>query len=252
MGIHLWRENSKEPHPFTALFDRLKARLPVSKPRAQTLCMLISGVISARTVYLGHVACERGGAALVASTYRRLQRFFQHVHLDRDWSAGLLAGMAGPKGPWTLCLDRTNWAVGKTEVNMLVLALSSRCHRIPLMWTQLGYKGNSSTPARIALMQRFIAIFGKARIGLLLADREFVSEDWFNWLITNDIPFVIRLRQPHRCSDHWPKSHAAKSHGYYAKSCFRTGFDAIRHLLRSHPPDAFQAWQFTPKLPRAV
>lgn len=184
-----------KPHPFTALFDKLEPQLPLSKSRAQTLCMLISGVVSARTVNLSQVACERGGGALVASTYRRLQRFFQHVHLDRDWAAGLLAGMVGPKGLWTLCLDRTNWSVGKTEVNMLVLALSSRRHRIPLMWTQLGRKGNSGTPERIALMQRFIEAFGKSRIALLLADREFIGEDWFNWLIKHDIPFAIRLPQ---------------------------------------------------------
>ena len=40
--------------------------------------MLVVGMIGARTVNLGHVATETGRGVLVASTYRRLQRFFQH------------------------------------------------------------------------------------------------------------------------------------------------------------------------------
>ena len=28
---------------------------------------------------------------------------------------------------------------------------------------------------------------------MLLADREFVGEDWFNWLDSNDTPFTIRV-----------------------------------------------------------
>ena len=28
----------------------------------------------------------------------------------------------------------------------------------------------------------------------LLADREFVGDDWFNWLLTEGIPFCIRIK----------------------------------------------------------
>ena len=106
---------------------------PLGKTRLQTLCHLILAMVSARTVNLTHLACERGGAVQIASTYRRLQRFLQHVCLPQDWAAGLVALMIGVDGGWTLCLDRTSWAIGKTEVNLLVLALVTRCHRVTLM-----------------------------------------------------------------------------------------------------------------------
>ena len=183
-----------ENRTITALKMRLGPFVDLSKSRLETLCLLVLGVLSARTVNLSHVACERGGKVLIASTYRRLQRFFQHVTLPQDWAAGLLAELCGPAGAWTLCLDRTNWQVGKTHVSMLVLALTTPRHRIPLMWTQLARKGNSATAERIALMERFHAKFGKARIGLLLADREFVSEEWLMYLTDQGIPFVSRLR----------------------------------------------------------
>jgi hypothetical protein len=37
---------------------------------------------------------------LTASTYRRLQRFFQHVRLDRDRALPLVAKLLGLTGSW--------------------------------------------------------------------------------------------------------------------------------------------------------
>ena len=56
----------------------------------------LARIISARTINLSHVAGERGSSGVqIASTYRRLQRFFQHVRLAPDWAAPLIAGLAG-------------------------------------------------------------------------------------------------------------------------------------------------------------
>jgi len=62
----------------------LSSHVPLSTSRLETLCMVLLGMISARTVNLTHIATERPGRALVASTYRRLQRFFQHAVLPQD------------------------------------------------------------------------------------------------------------------------------------------------------------------------
>jgi hypothetical protein len=70
----------------TALEIFLRPHVGLSKSRLETLCLLLVGMISARTVNLGHIACEREGTARIASTYRRLQRFFQHVRLGPDWA----------------------------------------------------------------------------------------------------------------------------------------------------------------------
>ena len=65
----------------SALASRLSPHVALSKTRLETLCLLIVAMISARTVNLSHLACERSGPVQIASTYRRLQRFFQHVSL---------------------------------------------------------------------------------------------------------------------------------------------------------------------------
>ena len=40
-------------------------------------------------------------------------------------------------GLWHLALDRTQWKIGKLEVNYLVLAAVTRRFRVPLIWTVL-------------------------------------------------------------------------------------------------------------------
>ncbi|MGR3717969.1 MAG: hypothetical protein ACU0B1_14630 [Thermohalobaculum sp.] len=56
-------------------------------------------MVSARTVDLSHLAAERPGSALVASTYRRLQRFFQYVRLGPDWAVRAARDLLGTKWP---------------------------------------------------------------------------------------------------------------------------------------------------------
>ena len=160
--------------------------------------MLIIGVASARTVNLAHIASERQCEAKVASSYRRLQRFFQHVRPDKDWTANLITGLLGLKGSWYLCLDRTNWKVGSRDVNILLLAAVTRRHRMPLLWTVLDKAGTSDTSERTALMRRYLAIFGASNIKLLLADREFIGVEWFIFLNDNNIPFAIRIKERFR------------------------------------------------------
>ena len=180
----------------TALSKQLGMHVDLSKPRLETLSMLTVGMITARTVNLVHVADERGSCAVdPASTYRRLQRFFQHVRLPGDWAAPMIAALAGGAEKRTLVLDRTNWKIGATEVNILVLAVKTRHSQAPLMWSVLGKRGNSNAPERIALIERYIALFGQQSIAMLLADREFIGADWLNYLLQKDIPFTIRLRE---------------------------------------------------------
>ena len=177
------------------LADKLSPHIELGKSRLETLCFLIAGMASARTVNLSHLACEMPGEAQITSNYRRLQRFFQHVNLGPDWSARLVVDLLGLTGPWHLCLDRTNWKIGRRDVNFLVLAIATQRFRVPLMWTVLDKAGNSNTDERIALMKRFLALFDVKKIKFLLADREFIGFKWMSFLIENDIPFAIRVKE---------------------------------------------------------
>jgi hypothetical protein len=92
-------------------------------------------------------------------------------------------------------LDRTHWKFGKTDLNFLILGIAHQGMALPVLWTVLDKPGNSDTEERMALMQRFLAVFGASSIRALLADREFVGEDWLQWLQAHAIPFYLRLKR---------------------------------------------------------
>ena len=177
-----------------ALVSTLSPHFDLSKSRLMTLAFLIVGIAEARTVNLSHIACTLPGEAAIASRYRRLQRFFQHVRLDQEIVARLVVRLLDLSRPKCLALDRTNWKVGCSDINILVLAIVTRRFRVPLLWTVLDHRGNSGTAQRIALMERYLALFDARSIELLLADREFIGADWINFLNENNIPFAIRLK----------------------------------------------------------
>ena len=97
-----WSTTTKETfsahRAITALAAVLRPRIGLSKSRLETLCLLVVGIVSARTVNLGRIACERPGAVRIASTYRRVRRFFQHVELGADWSFPIVAELLALRG----------------------------------------------------------------------------------------------------------------------------------------------------------
>jgi len=177
------------------LTSLLSPYIELGNHRLQTLCLLITAMVSARTVNLSHLAAERASEVLVASTYRRLQRFFQYVRPPEDWAAQLIVALSGAQPPWLLCLDRTNWKIGKKEANILMLAIVTQRFRIPLMWTILDRAGTSNTEERIALLRRYLARFEAVSIRLLLADREFIGLKWLTFLDQSKVPFAIRMKE---------------------------------------------------------
>lgn len=215
-------------HAISALMGILRPEIDLGKSRLETLCLIVIGMVSARSVNLSHLACERPGTVQTTSTYRRLQRFFQYVHLDEDWALPLLVRLLGLNGAWLLALDRTNWQIGKTEVNYLVLAVVTRRFRVPLAWSVIEGRGCSDTATRVALMERYLAHFPATTIRLLLADREFVGAEWMEFLCKNNIPFAIRVRDNLRITteDGHDLTLRARLHRVRRSRCFRARLGA--------------------------
>ena len=58
----------------------------------------------------------------------------------------------------------------------------------------LDKRGNSNSQERIDLITKFINLFGKQVIDCIVADREFVGEQWFEFLNTNQLRYYLRIR----------------------------------------------------------
>ncbi len=174
----------------------LAEHLPWHGARLNFLAQFLLALLKVRRVSLAELATGFGGKAKVQSHYKRLQRFFRGFEIDQDALARLLVRLVPVgDGPWRLAMDRTCWQFGKADINFLMLGVAWRGVAVPLFWTVLAGPGNSDTAERIALMERFLQVFGVHRIAALLADREFVGEDWLRWLQKNGIPFHQRLKR---------------------------------------------------------
>ncbi len=182
--------------PIHELKAVLAEHLPWHGARISFLAQFLLALLKVRSVSLAKLATGFGGKAKVDSHYKRLQRFFRSFGIGYDDLARLLVRI-GPvgDGPWRLTMDRTNGQFGKTDINFLVLGIACHGIALPVFWSVLDKAGNSDTAERVALMGRFLKVFGVATIEALLADREFVGEDWFRWLQSQGIPFHQRLKR---------------------------------------------------------
>ena len=65
----------------------------------------------------------------------------------------------------------------------------------PLLWWLLDKKGNSKTDERIDLLSEFFLVFPDVKVANLTADLEFLSSDWFEYLLKQaNLPFRVRIR----------------------------------------------------------
>lgn len=169
--------------------------------RVRFLSQFTLALIDSKSVNLSLVADNFTTGAKTKSTYRRIQKFFKDFDVDYKQTAEFLSNFI-EDDKWTLAIDRTCWVIGSQEVNILMLAVSYKGMAIPLIWELLteedeksGKKGNSHTKDRKNIIDKFISIFGKDKIKAITADREFIGEDWFKYLVSSDLPFVIRIKK---------------------------------------------------------
>ncbi len=63
-----------------------------------------------------------------------------------------------------------------------------------MLWDVLSKKGSSSTEERKALFGRFLGLVPVEKIHAFVADREFISAGWLEFLADSGVPFIIRIR----------------------------------------------------------
>ena len=173
----------------------LAENIPWNKARINFLAKFLIALIQVRTVNLSEISDVFAGSAKPLSHYKRIQRFLRFFEISYGVIALLVVSLMGVPGPWILTLDRTNWQLGKTPLNILVLGIVYKGVAIPVLWTVLEKKGNSNTSERKAIVQEFIDLFGTSSILYLCADREFIGKKWFEWLQGQGIDFRIRIKE---------------------------------------------------------
>ncbi len=173
----------------------LNSVLGRNKARAALLSCFIIALLKVRTVCLTKIAVAMPGKAKTSSKYKRLQRFFAGFDFSMDDIAKLIVRFLPIRDEkWDLSMDRTNWKLGKQNINPLVLGIVRQGVAFPIIWMTFSKRGNSNMNERIELIERFIKIFGADKIKCLFGDREFISGKWSAFLLDKGIHFVMRIK----------------------------------------------------------
>ena len=183
------------------------AKIKVFFPRHTVPCvknfiLLMTCVLQSRTVclYKCRDKVKRGKKTNVNNGYVRLIRFFKMKQVE-DFITGIRSLMiAVTEIDLTyLIVDRTNWKRGVKNFNLLTIGNLKATIFMPIYWIQLNKRGNSNTSDRKSLIEGLNDLIGKAGKtitgSILLADREFIGQSWFEYLLSKRLSFVIRLKE---------------------------------------------------------
>jgi len=168
----------------------------INLSRKKFIISFILGLCQSRSVEFEEIALHLNDAVVLSSNMRRIQRFFAEYALNYRQFAILFMSFI-PEKRYRLCIDRTNWKFGCKSINIFALTVYYKGVGIPILFEMLEKSGNSNQEERISLLERFVAIFGHKCIKSLLADREFIGEKWFHFLVEKEIKFHIRIPKSH-------------------------------------------------------
>lgn len=151
------------------------------------------GIILSKNVHASDVVSHFDPNVELASHIRTAERFFNEYKLDYIQLAVLLLCFL-PPGRIHIAIDRTNWKFGAQNINFLTITALRRGVGIPLLFELLDKKGNSNTSERKLLFKKLLRILPAKQIAGFTADREFIGQEWYNFLLINKIPFYIRIK----------------------------------------------------------
>ena len=183
----------------TTIDLQLQDFLPWHKARLNFINLFIVSLIRNRNVSYSKNATTLNNRE-TCTNLRRIQRFFTDFSIDFDIIARLLVAIIPIKAPYQLSLDRTKSNAtpvefGGVNFNILCLTIVADNVSLPILWTMLDKRGNSNQEERKLLILRHIHLFGLDSIDCIIADREFIGQEWFKFLIDNPIKFYLRIRE---------------------------------------------------------
>jgi hypothetical protein len=185
--------------------ELLLNKLTKELPKRNTTCLrniliLAMGMIQKETVCLNKIkgaigAITRNTTTKPESHYKRLIRIFDRYALSSLWLELLqcVFRLLRLKSDYLL-LDGTSWQRGSRQFHYLTLGVVYQGVAIPIYWEDLQKKGNSNLKERKNIIQKALKYYN-LKDKILLADREYIGEDWFCFLKKHQIDFVIRLRK---------------------------------------------------------
>ena len=177
----------------------------LSLSKFNELLLLSLCIIQARSCNLSkcsdYVNCVIAGSVSDRTAYNKLVKFFStgksEIILQGIFRLVVMLIWLGDKEA-ILLIDRTNWQLGKTKINLLVIGVVYKGVLIPLVWQDLKKKGNSNSTERLALVDKFLVWWQQTGLDLpalyIVGDREFIGYKWIYGLEDRGLKYVMRLK----------------------------------------------------------
>ena len=196
--------NSKVHYKSSELYPILSMHFGKSMnlARIKAMSLVICALCKVQRVAYTKLASAFDTEATAGSSLRRIQRLIAECMIDTDLIAKLILKLIPVKGPYDLAMDRTNWKYSDTNINILTLGVIYDGMAFPVVYTMMDKRGNSNTQERIDLVNRFKRIAGEDSIAHLMADREFVGNEWLGYLNACGIHYHLRIRENFYVSRH--------------------------------------------------
>lgn len=174
----------------------VSSHLGFGKPAAKTFVDLVFGMIDNNSVKHKKLALTTHGKTITSST-RIVERFFDGHFISSQCLGAMIYDLLNLKqyGKLTLILDRTIWEFGTKIIDIFVATVVLGKTAIPIAIEVLYKKGGSTNFAeRKALLAQIIELIGINNVEVILADREFIGEEWMSYLYQCKLPFTIRIK----------------------------------------------------------
>jgi hypothetical protein len=139
--------------------------------------MFILSLVKVQTVNFNRLAVSFDSRSQSDSSLRRIQRFFASFVVDIDLISKMLFALIPKEAKHELTMDRTNWKIGDTNINILVIGVIHEGSAFPILFKMMDKFGHSNCAERIEIMEKHNDLFGFDTVDYLVADREFIVEE---------------------------------------------------------------------------
>lgn len=206
----------------------------------KNLFVILGAILKTKTVNLyllrNHVGLLLGHkCSSEQSHYRRLTRFFCQYKCCKLWYLILQFGYELLGGDFKyLYVDGTEWSIGSFKLHILVLAADIAGVAVPLYFKVYEHKGVLSEAERMAFIKDCSQSY-PLQGSVLMADREFIGQDWFAALSDSGIDFVIRVRKNQY-------QHSGQHQHSYEKTRQRALRKGKASMLVQTPKGVYRLW----------
>lgn len=166
----------------------------------ENLFIFVACIIQGKTTNLYELRNEVGKItekckSQTESHYKRLTRFILLNAFGNLWYYILRYGLDLLNLQLNICyVDATEWSIGKSKLHILVLAADYQGIAIPIYFQCYRHKGVLSEYERIQFIKNACQFCSLQAINII-ADREFIGNEWFCIFERLNLYFTCRIRQ---------------------------------------------------------